>query len=57
MLMPPKPQVTVAQGYKIHITSDKGFDQETYVRVENIARNRGLSSFEDANGLMIYRKH
>ncbi len=57
MFTPPVPQVTLAQGYKIHIGTVSGIDHETVGCVENLVKKRGLSLFEDSRGVMIYRKH
>ncbi len=57
MLMPPKPQLSILEGYRIHIDKDSGIDQETFICVTSIAKERGLSCFEDYKGVMIYRKH
>ncbi len=56
-LMPPKPLITVAEGYRIHIDSDSGVNKETLACVESIAEKHDLKYFEDAKGIMIYRKH
>ncbi len=56
MFTPPVPQITLAQGYKIHIAKITGIDQETFGCVENLAKKRGLTLFEDSEGVMIYRK-
>ena len=56
VLMPPRPYtVTVAQGYKLHVTILKR-DREAYSCVEKIVEEHGLSSFEDRRGLMIYKE-
>jgi hypothetical protein len=56
VLMPPRPYtVTVAQGYKLHITVLKR-DREAYSCMENVVKEHGLSYFEDSRGLMIYRE-
>jgi hypothetical protein len=56
VLMPPRPYtVTVAQGYKLHVTILKR-DREAYSCIENIVKEHGLSYFEDRRGIMIYRK-
>jgi len=55
-LMPPRPYtVTMAQGYKLHLTILKR-DREAYSCMENIVKEHGLSYFEDSRGLMIYRE-
>ncbi len=56
-LMPPKPLITVAEGYMIHIDSDPGVNKETLACVESIAKKHDLNYFEDAKGIMIYRMH
>jgi hypothetical protein len=54
--MPPKPYtITVAQGYKLHITFVER-DREVYSCIENIVKEHGLSYFEDRRALMIHRK-
>ena len=55
-LMPPKPYtVTVAHGYKLHITVLKR-NREAYSCIENIAKEHGLTYFEDRRGIILYRK-
>jgi hypothetical protein len=54
-LTPHRPEITLAEGYKVHIGKDAGIDQETFNCVTDIATIRGLSHFQDASGLMIYR--
>jgi hypothetical protein len=54
MLMSPKPLVTMAEGYKLHIdVSDT--NRGIFACIENIAKSHGLSCFEDSKGIMIYR--
>ncbi len=55
-LVPPKPEISIAQGYKIHIDKDSGIDPETFNCVTGIANESGLSCSEDYKGVMIYRK-
>ncbi len=54
-LMPPKPDITVAEGYKIHIASESGVNKDTLLCIESIAKKRDLNYFEDYKGIMIYR--
>ncbi len=56
MFMSPKPQIKVAEGYKIHMTKDFEIDKETLSCIENIVTKHNLAYLEDKNGLMIYRK-
>ncbi len=55
MFMSPKPQVTVAEGYKIHITKDFGIDNETLSCMKNIVTKHNLAYMEEEKSLMIYR--
>lgn len=57
ILMPPRSQVNVAYGYKIHIDSNSEIDTETRACIENILGKHGLISIESSKGIMIYRKH
>ncbi len=57
ILMPPRPLVNMAQGYKIHIEGDSGIDKETRACVASVISKRGLILTEDDKGVMIYRKH
>ncbi len=41
MLMPPKPQI-LAEGYKIHVTSESGIDRKTLLVVSRISRRNGV---------------
>jgi hypothetical protein len=55
-LMPPRPYtVTMAQGYKLHLTILKS-DREVFSCIESVVKEHGLSYFEDRRGLMIYRE-
>ena len=55
-LMPPRPYtVTMAQGYKLHLTILKR-NREAFSCIENLVKEHGLSYFEDRRGLMIYRE-
>ncbi len=56
VFMPPKPQIKVAEGYKIHITKPSEIDKETLSCLENFVKIHGLTYFKDENGLIIYRK-
>ncbi len=56
MFMAPKPQITVAEGYKIHITKNFGIDKETLSCMENIVTKHNLAYFEEEKSLMIFRK-
>jgi hypothetical protein len=47
--------VKVAEGYKIHLTSQNP-DREAIFCVKKIVEEHGLSSREDRRGIMIYRK-
>ncbi len=54
--MPPKPQITLSDGYKIHITKSVEIDKETLSCIENIVKKNNLAYIEDKDGMMIYRK-
>lgn len=56
MLVPPKPEISVAEGYRIRITKGLEIDKETLLCVENFVKIRGLTCFEEDHGLIIYRK-
>ncbi len=57
MFMPPNPQISVAEGYKIHITKSFEIDKEALLCIENFVKIHGLTYVEEENGLMIYKKH
>ncbi len=57
ILMPPRPIVNMAQGYKKHVEGDSGIDKETRACIDRILSKHGLTLTADKKGMMIYRKH
>ncbi len=56
MLMPPNPTIDLADGYKLHISTNLGIDKETLAYIEEIVEKHGLSYRIIGNGIMIYKQ-
>ena len=53
-LSPPKKNITIAEGYKLHIALPKS-NPNARLQLIDIATVNGLSYFESRNGVMIYK--
>ena len=53
-LSPPKQNITIADGYKLHVTVPKS-NLNARLQLIDIATIDGLSYFESQDGLMIYK--
>ena len=55
-LIPPKPLITLFEGYKLHIFKEGGIDRETVNCIKDIVSHHALSVNVEEEGFLIYRK-